>query len=124
MIEGMDKKKTEAPEASSDWVEVYEEPPHRSSGWSMEVGVLKKALRYVPDSYEVMLTNAEVDDCEIAALHIESMYPPDEEGPGLLVLGQGQVVSSEYGFHERMDEDHELGTSMGWNTRKSRWQSR
>lgn len=96
---------------------------HRSSGWSTTVGTLKKILRYVPDDYEVMLENADVDDTEIATLSVQRMYPPTEDSPGLLVLSSGQTVSSEYGYHERMDADHEVGTSLHWVERKNRWQS-
>lgn len=99
------------------------DPSHRSSGWSTTVGSLKAILRYVPNDYEVMLENADVDDCEIASLNVERMYPPVEDSPGLLVLSGGQTVSSEYGYHERMDEDHEVGTALRWIERKNRWQS-
>lgn len=93
-----------------------------SSGWSMKVSELKRALRYVPDNYEVMLENGDVDDCEIATLHVTRMYPPTDDSPGLLVLSQGQVVSYEYAYHDRMDEDHNLGVAFSWNNGK--WSSR
>lgn len=102
-----------------------------SRGWSITVGELRAALEGVPDDYEVMLENAEVDDCEISNVNIRMLIPPattesgeceiydsgwcgahstwDHEGrphvnsPGLLVLGGGQILNSEYGYLPRLD---------------------
>lgn len=74
-----------------------------SSGWSITVADLRKALENVPDDYEVMITNTqEIDDLSIAGVHIADLMPPSAEGsPGLLVLGGGQIVNSEYGYDAR-----------------------
>lgn len=111
-----------ASELRRDLVDAYE-ASHRSSGWSTTVGTLKRILRHVPDTYEVMLENADVEDIEIATLHVQRMYPPTQDSPGLLVLSSGQTVSTEYGYHDRMDEDHEVGTTLHWIERRDRWQS-
>lgn len=76
-------------------------------GWSITVGDLRRALDGVPDDYEVMLENAEVDDCEISNVNINHLYRPYADAPGLLVLGGGQIITSEYGYHERLDLTHD-----------------
>lgn len=73
------------------------------SGWSMTVGELRAAIEGVPDDYEVMLENAEVADCEISSMHVYGLFPPALGSVGLLVLGGGQVVTSEYAYHPRFD---------------------
>lgn len=85
-----------------------------SNGWSITVAELKAALAEVPDDYEVMLTNAEVDDCEISNINIDVLYPPALGSPGLFLMGGGQIVTSEYAFHERMDAHHEVGGTKTW----------
>lgn len=85
-----------------------------SSGWSITVRELRAAIDGLPDDYEVMLTNAEVDDCDISNVNIDSIYPPSLESPGLLILGGGQILSSEYAYHERMDAHHLLGGTRRW----------
>lgn len=98
-------------------------------GWSITVGDLRRALDGVPDDYEVMLSNAEVDDCDISNVNVDSLYPPFEGAPGLLVLGGGQTLNHEYGYHERMDRGHE-GTDdvKSWHNfatlSEQRWRSR
>ena len=90
-------------------------------GWSMSVGEIKKALSSVPDDYEIMVDNAEVDDCEIAEVHIRNMYPPALDSPGLVILSCGQVVTSEYDYHPRMDADHMIGGTLWWNSQTQEW---
>lgn len=72
-------------------------------GWSITAGELKRALADVPDDYEVMLENAEVDDMAISNVNIDRMLPPFKGSPGLVVLGGGQIVSWEYGYERRME---------------------
>jgi len=97
----------------------YEEPAHISSGWSITVGELREAIRNIPDDYEVMLENAEVDDCEISNVNINLSYPPSATGsPGLLVLGGGQIVTSEYDYHNRMNAHHTVGGDQWWNNHR------
>lgn len=86
------------------------------SGWSITVGELKRALLDVPDDYEVMLENADVDDCDISNVNINRLYPPALGSPGLLVLGGGQIVNSEYAYHERMDAHHTVGGDKWWSS--------
>lgn len=92
-----------------------------SAGWSITVGQLRAALRGVPDDYEVMLDNAEVDDCEISNVNISRLYPPSVESPGLVVLGGGQIVTSEYAYHQRMDAHHLIGGDLWWNQDDHYW---
>jgi hypothetical protein len=73
-----------------------------SSGWSITVGQLRKALDDIPDDYEVMLENADVGDIEISGVNLDLLLPPTETSPGLLVLGGGQVLNYEYGYDERL----------------------
>jgi hypothetical protein len=87
-----------------------------SAGWSITVGELKRALADVPDDYEVMLTCAEVDDTDICDVRIDGMYPPALGSPGIFRLGGGQIVNSEYAYHERMDAHHEVGGDLTWTT--------
>lgn len=89
----------------------YGPSPCGRYGWSITVGELRAAIENVPDDYEVMLTNAEVDDIEIANVNIESLYPPFEGASGLLVLGGGQILNYEYAYDERMDRGHD-GTDI------------
>lgn len=86
-----------------------------TSGWSITVGELKKAIVDLPDDYEVMLTNAEVDDCDISNVNIDGLYPPALGSVGLLILGGGQILNSEYAFHERMDAHHAVGGDKRWH---------
>lgn len=92
-------------------------------GWSITAADLKKALEAVPDDYEVMLTCADVDDCDIASMRIDGLYPPALGSPGLLILGGGQVVNAEYAFHERMDTHHMVGGDRAWSDEKG-WYDR
>ena len=73
------------------------------NGWSMTVGELRAAIEGVPDDYEVMLENAEVEDCEISSMSVQALLPPALGSTGLLVLGGGQIVTSEYAYHPRFD---------------------
>lgn len=73
------------------------------SGWSITVGELRAAIEGVPDDYEVMLENAEVEDCEISSMHVYGLLPPSLGSVGLLVLGGGQIVTSEYAYLPRFD---------------------
>ena len=96
--------------------EVDDQPIVR--GWSITVRELKQAIAGIPDDYEVMLENAEVDECDISNVNINYLYPPALGSPGLLVLGGGQILNSEYGYHERMDAHHIIGGDQTWNTEK------
>lgn len=85
------------------------------SGWSITVGELKRALADVPDDYEVMLENAEVDEIDISNVNINRLYPPSATGsPGLLILGGGQILNAEYDYDNRMDAHHEIGGDKHW----------
>jgi hypothetical protein len=96
-----------------------EEPDYISLGWSISVAELKLALKDIPDDYEVMLENAEVDDIDISNVNINRLYPPTSTGsPGLLILGGGQILNSEYEYHNRMDAHHELGGDLWWHKEK------
>lgn len=88
-----------------------------SPGWSITVGELKRALADVPDDYEVMLCNAEVDDVDICNVNIDGLYPPALGSPGIFRLGGGQILNSEYAYHSRMDAHHEVGGDKYWTTR-------
>ena len=90
-----------------------------SRGWSITVGELKRALADVPDDYEVMLTNAEVDDIDISNVNIDGLYPPALGSPGIFRLGGGQIITSEYAYHSRMDAHHEVGGDSHWTTREN-----
>ncbi|AVD99181.1 hypothetical protein SEA_ADGERS_87 [Gordonia phage Adgers] len=73
-----------------------------SNKWSVSVGEMKAALANVPDDYEIVLESADVDDLNIAELNIIHLYPPTPQGnAGLVILGQGQVVSAEYDYENR-----------------------
>jgi hypothetical protein len=85
-----------------------------SGGWSITVGELKRALADIPDDYEVMLENAEVDDCDISNININTLIPPALGSPGLLVMGGGQIVNSEYAYHERLDAHQIVGGEKRW----------
>lgn len=90
------------------------------SGWSITVGELKRAIADLPDEYEVMLENADVDDCDISNVNINRVYPPSLGSPGLLILGGGQIVNSEYAYHQRMDVHHQVGGDKRWR-REGGW---
>jgi hypothetical protein len=91
------------------------EPAHISRGWSITVGELKRAIADIPDDYEVMLENAEVDDIDISNVNINKLMPPSVTGsPGLLILGGGQILNSEYDYHNRLDAHHMLGGDKHW----------
>src|SRR5690242_3620699 len=87
-----------------------------SRGWSITVAELKRALKDVPDDYEVMLTNAEVEDIDICNVNIDGLYPPALGSPGIFRLGGGQIVNSEYAYDSRMDAHHTLGGDKYWST--------
>ena len=85
-------------------------------GWSVTVDELRAALEGLPGDYEVMLSNAEVDDIDISGVNIDRLYPPYAGAPGLVVLGGGQILNHEYGFEQRMDRDHRgIEESKAWN---------
>lgn len=93
---------------------------HTSNGWSLTVGDLKKMLADMPDDYEVMIDEG---DCEIASAYADRYYDRTPMGStGILVLGMGQVVSSEYDYHNRLDValDTGLGDSR-WDPKEQRW---
>lgn len=91
-------------------------------GWSIDVGNLRKAIQDLPDDYELMVTCSDVDDCEIAEAHIDSVYPPSLGSPGLLIITTGQTVTSEYAFHERMDVFHMTGAGVKlWSEEHEVW---
>lgn len=97
-----------------------------SRGWSITVGELKRALADIPDDYEVMLTNAEVDDIDISNVNIDGVYPPALGSPGIFRLGGGQIINSEYAYHSRMDAHHAVGGDSYWTTRdnpEGEWRS-
>ena len=85
-----------------------------SGGWSITVDTLRRALEDLPGDYEVMLSNAEVDDIDISNVNIDSVYPPALGSPGLLILGGGQILNSEYAYHDRMDAHHAVGGDLRW----------
>lgn len=85
-----------------------------SAGWSITVGELRRAIANVPDDYEVMLENADVDDCDISNININRLFPPALGSPGLLVMGGGQILNSEYAYHERFDTHMEIGGDKTW----------
>lgn len=88
-----------------------------SAGWSITVGELKRALADIPDDYEVMLTNAEVDDTDICNVNIDGLYPPSATGsPGIFRLGGGQILNSEYDYWNRMDAHHSVGGDRYWKS--------
>lgn len=90
-----------------------------SPGWSITVGELKRALADVPDDYEVMLCNAEVDDVDICNVNIDGLYPPALGSPGIFRLGGGQIVNTEYAYDARMHAHHEIGGDKYWTTREN-----
>ncbi|WP_424863031.1 hypothetical protein [Streptomyces sp. MMS24-I29] len=87
---------------------------------SVTVGELRKAIADLPDDYEVVLDDADVDDCEIAEVYIASQHPPALGTPGLLVLKSGQIISSEYHYGPRLDVSFEF-PQPSWNTRTQTW---
>lgn len=91
-----------------------------SPGWSITVGELKKALATVPDDYEVMLCNAEVDDIDISNVNIDGLLPPALGSPGILRLSGGQILNSEYAYHPRLDVSHQVGTTH-WHRDRGAW---
>lgn len=92
------------------------DPALISSGWSITVGELRQALADIPDDYEVMLENADVDDIDISNVNINRLYPPALGSPGLVILGGGQILNSEYAYHARMDTHHEIGGDKHWRS--------
>lgn len=90
-----------------------------SDGWSITVAELKRALADVPDDYEVMLCNADVDDIDICNVNIDGLFPPALGSPGLLILGGGQILNLEYAYHDRMDAHHTVGGDSYWSTREN-----
>ena len=102
-----------------------DEPAPISSGWSITVGELRAAIMDIPDDYEVMLENADVDDTDISNVNINDLYPPSATGsPGLLILGGGQILNAEYDYHNRMDAHHAVGGDQWWNSDEKRWEVR
>lgn len=100
--------------------------PLTPQGWSLSVGTLLHALKDLPSDTEVMLSNAEVGDIDIADLHIETLYPEARGigAPPILVLGSRQVVSSEYAYPQRMDAAHLLGNDSRWDDKSNTWRTR
>ncbi|QOR56229.1 hypothetical protein SEA_LINETTI_85 [Gordonia phage Linetti] len=97
-----------------------------SNKWSASVGEMKAALENVPDDYEIVLENADVDDLNIAELRIGHLFPPTPHGNnGLVVLSQGQVISAEYDYENRHDTFLEYPQSgvMRWDEAKKIWRS-
>ena len=110
----------------------------------MSVGELRASIADVPDDYEVVLDNAEVDDCEISAVRVVALHEAvttddpcvmdDDDwcfkhaheerryvnAPGLLVLGGGQIISSEYAYHYRLDR-WLMGSLGRWPARPYEW---
>lgn len=89
-------------------------------GWSITVAEMKEAIKDVPDDYEIVMDNAEVDECEIASVTIADMYPPALGAAGLVVLRGGQVISAEYDYHVRLDASFDF-PSDSWNDREWVW---
>jgi len=86
-----------------------------SSGWSITVGELKKAIADIPDDYEIMLENAEVDDIDISNININRLMPPTPTGsPGILILGGGQILNAEYDYDLRLDAHLDIGGDKYW----------
>lgn len=85
-----------------------------TNGWSMTVGELKAALKDIEDDYEVFI---DLGDCEINTAHLSTagLFRPSLGSNGLFILDAGQVVSTEYGYHSRMDVDHSIGCNLYWN---------
>ncbi|QRI45560.1 hypothetical protein SEA_EKHEIN_86 [Gordonia phage Ekhein] len=95
-----------------------------SNKWSASVGEMKAALANVPDDYEIVLDGADVDSCEIGELRIAHLFPPTPHGnAGLVVLNQGQVVTAEYDYHERLDTylDHPESGVKVWDEPAKEW---
>ena len=95
-----------------------------SRGWSITVAELRAALEGVPDDYEVMLENAEVDDCDISNVNINTLMPPALGAPGLLILGGGMILNSEYAYHPRLDAHLDMGGDKSWDESVSKWRKR
>lgn len=112
----------ESDEVSEMWKEHGGDDSTISYNWSINIGQIKKAIADLPDDYELMVTCSDVDDCEIAETHIDSVYPPSLGSPGLLVLTTGQTVTSDYAFHARMDAYHSTGSGvLLWSEEKQEW---
>lgn len=94
------------------------------AGWSMTVGEMRKAIADVPDDYEIVIDAADVDDCEIAEAKIRDLYPPALGSSGLLVVTCGQVISSEYFYHDRMDAGHMSAGYPYWDSKAEKWVQR
>lgn len=93
-----------------------------SRGWSITVAELKSALADIPDDYEVMLENADVEDIDISNVNINTLYPPSATGsPGLVILGGGQILNSEYDYDNRMEAHHAIGGDKYWSSQEERW---
>lgn len=82
--------------------------------WSMTVGEMRAAIDGVPDDYEIVLDNAEVDDCEISNVSVDIRLDPALDCPGLLVLRGGQIISSEYEYHARLDACLQFNVGWSW----------
>jgi hypothetical protein len=109
----------ESDEVSEMWEQNQGDDSLISSGWSITVGELKRALESIPDDYEVMLTNAEVGDIDISNVNIDGLWPPALGSPGIFRLGGGQIVNSEYAYEQRMDVHHQVGGDKYWTTREN-----
>jgi hypothetical protein len=96
-----------------------------TSQFSTSVGLLRKALEGQPDDYEVVITNCDIGDVEIAGLFPDRIIPPALDAPGLVVLEAGQEITMEYEYYPRLDValEHRSG-SISWNLRTEEWERR
>lgn len=101
---------------------VEDDAPICSDGWSISLRELRAAIKGLPDEWEVVLDAADVEDCEIAALHVHGRHGPTDQTCGLLVLSAGQVISSEYDYHRRLDASFEDPSHPRWDEETASWQ--
>ncbi|WP_181273617.1 hypothetical protein [Brevibacterium oceani] len=95
--------------------------PDGIHNWSMTIGEMRAAITDLPDDYEIVLDGADVSDCDIAEMHIDSVYDPALDAPGLLVLTAGQTISEDYHYHPRLDVELEIGTAPRWDETDRTW---
>lgn len=105
---------TESDEVREQWEQHRGDDAIIGGGWSITVGELKRAIADIPDDYEVMLENAEVEDTDISNVNINDLMPPALGAPGLLVLGGGQIVNAEYAYDQRLDVAHMTDNAPFW----------
>lgn len=87
----------------------------------MTVGEMKEAIKDLPDDYEVVIDGADVEDCEIAELHLDSLYTPHLDHTGLVVLSAGQPISEDYDYHVRLDVALDYDKGVRWDEENKRW---